>query len=190
MIEIDAVHAVVRRDGRPVDLPPRELALLTALAAGPRACPSYTLVPLLWPRAVPSQSSSLKVYIHRLRRRLGPSLISSTNKGYELNAGVRVDLRDVRALLQKPALTEMQRQTVSRFYFAALSADRTFLSRWDWFAGTEALIAAVVSEAALRLAREAIARNKRDEAHTIVRSAALLNPTEQRFHNWPAAAIS
>ncbi|MDQ6929747.1 MAG: hypothetical protein M3126_03645 [Candidatus Eremiobacteraeota bacterium] len=130
------------------------------------------------------------MYIHRLRRRLGPALISSTNKGYELCPQVRVDLREVRALVQKPTLTESQRQAISLFYFGAIGADRRFLSRWDWFAGTEALIASVISEVALRLAHEAIVRNQRDEAHSIMRSAALLNPAERRFHEWQAVAIS
>ena len=190
MIEIDVVCATARQNGAIIDLPPRELALLTTLAIRKRSWPSYQLVPLLWPRAPGTRSSSLKVYIHRLRQRLGHACISSTNKGYELGAHVRVALWEVQGLLRQPILSDAQRQTLSRFYFTALSADRSFLSRWDWFEGSEALINAAISDVALRLAQEALARDLRDEAGTIVRSAALLNPAEARLHEWQATAIS
>lgn len=190
MIEIDVVSASARQNGLPIDLPPRELALLTSLAIGPKTWPSYQLVPLLWPQAKMSRCTSLKVYIHRLRRRLGPSVIRSTNKGYELDPSVKVDLWEARALLSKPTLSEPERQMLSRFYSRALSADRSYLSRWDWFSAAEGLITSAISEVALRLAREASMRDKFEEAATIMRSAASLNPSEQRLQDWQSVAIS
>ena len=190
VIEIDVVSVSARQDGIPVDLPPRELALLTSLAIGPKVWPSYQLVPLLWPQAKASRCTSLKVYIHRLRRRLGPGVISSTNKGYELASNTIVDLWEARLLLGKRTLSETQRQTLSRFYSRALSADRSYLSRWDWFSGAETLITSAISEVALRLARDASMRDMREEAATIMRSAASLNPSETRLHDWQNLAIS
>jgi len=82
VIELAAATATLRRDGKRIDLPPREFAVLLTLALAPRVWPSYRLIPLLWPKASLSQCSCLKVYVHRLRRRLGQGVIVSTNRGY------------------------------------------------------------------------------------------------------------
>ncbi|MFN2529238.1 MAG: helix-turn-helix domain-containing protein [Candidatus Baltobacteraceae bacterium] len=171
MIDLDILCATASQDGRLLDLPPRELALICALALGPRVWPSYQLIPLLWPDAHASRSSSLKVYVHRLRRRLGAGIIASTNKGYELSPTARIDIWEAEALARKERLSDMERLSLSRFYLNSLKADRSFLNRCEWFDGTEELIKSSLCWIATRLAQDAIDRGERDEAMTILRSA-------------------
>lgn len=123
-----------------MDLPPREFAVLLTLALAPRVWPSYRLIPLLWPNASLSQCSCLKVYVHRLRRRLGKGVIVSTNRGYELDREVIVDLWQAEALLRKPELEAADRDALRRFLIEAHGANRDFLTRWEWFAGIETLV--------------------------------------------------
>lgn len=186
MIELDILGATARQDGRPIDLPPRELALLCALALGPRVWPSYLLIPLLWPESPSPQSSSLKVYVHRLRRRLGCSIIASTNKGYELRPDVQIDLWKAESLARTTSWTEAERHTLSRFYIKALTSDRSFLNRWDWFAGTEDLIKASLCAIAVRLAQDSVDRGQREEAMTILRTAFSLDPGQEKLLEYEA----
>ena len=123
-----------------MDLPPREFAVLLTLALAPRVWPSYRLIPLLWPNASLSQCSCLKVYVHRLRRRLGKGVIVSTNRGYELDREVIVDLWQAEALLRKPELEAADRDALRRFLIEAHGANRDFLTRWEWFSGIETLV--------------------------------------------------
>ena len=181
MIEIDVVRAWARNDGEDLDLPPRELALLVALALPPRVWPSYQLIPLLWPQAEISNSSSLKVYVHRLRRRLGHELIASTNRGYELERTTRVDFWDIQKIMDKDALTEGDRFAISRYYGRALSADRSMLTRSLWFTPVEKLIGNAIAELPLRLAADAFARNEGDECLAIARSALAQRPGDHRL---------
>ncbi|GAC1655355.1 MAG: hypothetical protein NVS9B12_06420 [Vulcanimicrobiaceae bacterium] len=138
----------------PIDLPPRELALLTTLAIRARPWPSYQLIPLLWPGTPSARNSSLKVYVHRLRRRLGAAIISSTNKGYELDRRTSVDLWEAQTLLAAPTLTGKQQESLANFYAACVSADRSMLRRCEWFDATEELIEEAISEVATRLVCE------------------------------------
>ncbi len=190
MIELDILCATARRDGEPLDLPPRELALLCALALGAKVWPSYQLIPLLWPGAHQARSSSLKVYVHRLRQRLGRAIIASTNKGYELAQSARIDLWQAEALARKEHLSEMERLSLSRFYLNSLKADRSFLNRWDWFEGTEELIKASLCAIAVRLAQDAVDRNQREEAVTILRSAGVGEPLQRYPAQRQASAFS
>lgn len=187
MIELDILGAAVREHGQPIDLPPRELALLCALALGPRVWPTYQLIPLLWPASPSPQSSSLKVYVHRLRRRLGRSIIASTNKGYELHSEVQTDLWKAESLARLALWTESERHALSRFYIKALTSDRSFLNRWDWFAGTEDLIKSSLCAIAVRLAQDSVDRGQREEAMSVLRTAYSLDPGQERLLEYETA---
>lgn len=154
MIELAVLNATLLKDSERVDLPPREFAVLITLALAPRVWPSYRLIPLLWPGASPSASSCLKVYVHRLRRRLGKDVIMSTNRGYELARSVRVDLWAAEELLRKPVLSATELETLHRIAVDGRGPNRDFLSRWGWFAQSEALIQEALDAISSRLEHE------------------------------------
>ncbi|MBL8305111.1 MAG: response regulator transcription factor [Rubrivivax sp.] len=87
----DPETGAVYHDGQPLDLPPRELALLRALLAQPgRALPKERLSELVFGAGSGAQAEAIEVVAYRLRKRL---------------AGLPVDLVTLRGLgyLLRPA---------------------------------------------------------------------------------------
>lgn len=155
MIELDVLSATLYADSKRVDLPPREFAVFVALALAPRVWPSYQLIPLLWPGAAISKSSCLKVYVHRLRKRLGQNVIASTNRGYELDRALAVDLWRIHDIVAQEHLSDADREHLIRFVNEARTANREFLTRWAWFSQTEKLIQREIRAACVRLEADA-----------------------------------
>jgi hypothetical protein len=81
---LGAVCAAV--DGRPVELPrPRERSVLAALAlAHPRAVEVDALLEVLWGEGGGGTPQTVRSYVSRLRRVLGPQAIASRPDGYAL----------------------------------------------------------------------------------------------------------
>ena len=73
-IALDDVQRTVRVDGRPVDLSPREFALLEALMRHPgQVLTRDQLLDHAWPLAVAVTPNSVDAYVAFLRRKLGPA---------------------------------------------------------------------------------------------------------------------
>ena len=84
MLELDLTRSEVRLDGRRVELSQREFGLLERLALSPnRVFTAEELVDLVWGEAA-SQPGVVKVYVHHLRGKLGPNVIRSSRRGYQL----------------------------------------------------------------------------------------------------------
>src|SRR5579864_935554 len=98
-IAIDVLAGEVRRDSRTVPLSRGDHALLVVLALQRRPCSRDELIELLYPHLeFSSAASQLKVYVHRVRRRLGdPGVIAFHSDRYRLGAHVQVDLWEVEA---------------------------------------------------------------------------------------------
>ena len=95
-LELDPATREVRLDGAPVELSPREFALLSALLARPGAILSRAQLEdklYGWNESV--ESNTIEVHIHALRRKLGPDIIRN--------------LRGVGWMIAKPATTERAR---------------------------------------------------------------------------------
>jgi DNA-binding response OmpR family regulator len=90
-IAIDPATRGVTRDGQPVDLTARELAVLLALARRPGATVSREqLVEALYGWDESIESNAIDVYIHHLRRKLGAAAIDTQRGlGWRLVAGGR-----------------------------------------------------------------------------------------------------
>ncbi len=77
-VEIDPATRRVVRAGRPVELSARELAVLLALARRPgQYLARAQLVESLYGWNESIESNAIDVYIHHLRRKLGPDLIET-----------------------------------------------------------------------------------------------------------------
>jgi two-component system KDP operon response regulator KdpE len=87
-IEGDLVHHMARRDGQPLPLTGREFDLLAYLArhAG-KVCTHQMILREVWGSAYGSEAHYLRVYAHRLRRKLGDAghlLRTQPGIGYQL----------------------------------------------------------------------------------------------------------
>lgn len=87
-LHIDLVHRGATVDGQRIDLTARELDLLVYLArhAG-KICSHHLLLQAVWGPGYGTETHYLRVYAHRLRRKLGergPVLRTHAGLGYEL----------------------------------------------------------------------------------------------------------
>jgi DNA-binding response OmpR family regulator len=86
-IELDELSGLVSRDGRSIDLTPKERAVLEALLrASPGALTAEKLLERAWDENVDPFTTTVKVTIARLRRKLGePEVIKTTpGVGYRI----------------------------------------------------------------------------------------------------------
>lgn len=86
-IELDPARRTVTRGERPVDLTPKELAVLEALmAAGGAVMSNDELVRRVWDENADPFTNSVRMTVLRLRRKLGAPMVIETVKG----AGYRI----------------------------------------------------------------------------------------------------
>ncbi len=87
-IDVDLVHHMARVDGTPIDLTSREFDLLAFLArhAG-KVCTHQMILRDVWGSAYANEAHYLRVYAHRLRKKLGDAgsaLRTQPGIGYQL----------------------------------------------------------------------------------------------------------
>ncbi len=87
-IDVDLVHHMARLDGQALDLTAREFDLLAYLArhAG-KVCTHQMILRDVWGSSYGSEAHYLRVYAHRLRRKLGDAghlLRTQPGIGYQL----------------------------------------------------------------------------------------------------------
>ncbi len=93
-IVVEATTGTVRRDGVPLRLSRRERECAVAVAVQSRPVCAKDLAALLYPdRDVYAAACAVKVYVHRLRRRIGRAIIDFGAGGYTLALGVEVDVK-------------------------------------------------------------------------------------------------
>jgi len=89
-LQVDGASSAVRHHGRPMELTPREAALLRALLARPgQALAKERLSELVFPGEVDVQASAVEVVAYRLRKKLAPTgvqLVTLRGLGYLLQA--------------------------------------------------------------------------------------------------------
>jgi two-component system KDP operon response regulator KdpE len=91
-LEIDLVHHQARLRGEPVALTAKEFDLLAFLARHPgKVCTHQMILGQVWGGEYGSESEYLRVYVYRLRRKLGDTdghlLRTSPGIGYSLSEG-------------------------------------------------------------------------------------------------------
>jgi DNA-binding response OmpR family regulator len=81
-VELDPARHTVRRDGRPIELTPKEFAVLEALmAADGGVLSNDELVQRVWDENADPWTNSVRMTILRLRRKLGEPAVVHTVKG-------------------------------------------------------------------------------------------------------------
>jgi two-component system response regulator TctD len=89
-LHVDAASGAVCHHGRPMELTPREAALLRALLARPgQALAKERLCELVFPGEADVQATAVEVVAYRLRKKLGPTgvqLVTLRGLGYLLQA--------------------------------------------------------------------------------------------------------
>jgi DNA-binding SARP family transcriptional activator len=90
-ITVDVLDGTIVKDAAPVAMSSRERAIVMALAVHRRGLSRERLAHLIYADSAPdSRGDGIKVYVHRLRRRLSPEFIVSRDRTYALGQEVRV----------------------------------------------------------------------------------------------------
>jgi two-component system KDP operon response regulator KdpE len=90
-LHLDLVHYEARMDDQPIELTSKEFELLAFLARNSgRLCTQKMILEEVWGHGYSNESQYLRVYVYRLRRKLGPTrasmLKTSPGVGYTLVA--------------------------------------------------------------------------------------------------------
>lgn len=180
-------EACVYVDGNRHSLTPRETDVLMALAVSRRPLSTDTLVERVWPEQDPERTRlSLKVYVYRLRRRLGSAAAIAYNQLlWSLGAGVRVDI-DEWQRLARPESQPLTAQSLAelRLAYEKLSAGTSDLYlRSALFEHIDELLRQVLFRVATRLMEDARRRQSLGSAISIAHEMSQVDGDDSAWNN-------
>ncbi|HTD34378.1 MAG TPA: hypothetical protein VK665_11995, partial [Candidatus Elarobacter sp.] len=138
-VRVDLLSGRVFAGGAPVALSRAELAVMIALALHERGVPRELLAEDLYPDADPAAAgSTLKVNVHRVRRRIGSRGVIEYHGGrYRLGDEVDVELPRIEAEVRRAHLdsawSDELRERLERLRQRILDGRPAFLVEWPWF---------------------------------------------------------
>jgi DNA-binding SARP family transcriptional activator len=186
-LEIDVLSGEVRRRREIVALSRCERTLLILLALQRRPCTRDELVEALYPHLDYSiASTQLKVYVHRVRRRLNDrDAIVYRMDTYRLGSHVRCDFWQSEAAVAHALRT---RGALERSTWERLEAIRHRLARRDcssiddreWSSALQRRLDAMTFDVTLRLGEAALASGELDAALKLAREICDLDPCDER----------
>jgi DNA-binding SARP family transcriptional activator len=186
-IELDLLATEVRRQGRLIALSRSERALLATLALHKRPVTREELVELLYAHVSTGIAvSQLKVYVHRVRRRLGDALaIVCTGDGYMLGPSVAVDLRQCElevalAMRTRGGLPASQYARLVRTRLRLLRRDVAWLRTFAAGADLERRLDTLLFDVTLRIAEAALAQSDITLTTLLSHSLSELDPSDER----------
>lgn len=185
--ELDVLAAEVRLDGSVVPLSRGERSLLIALALQRRPATRSELIESLYPHLDPSTAASqLKVYVHRVRRRLGdPQAIVFQGESYRLGPSVTLDLFAVEAsvaeaMRTKSALDAGARARLEEIRQRLLCRNLSWVADHEWCRSLERRLEALLFDATMRLGEAALAENDTAAATALAADVFELDPCDER----------
>ena len=158
---ISVFEGRVVQDGLVVELTNKELELAIFLALASAPMTGRTLAKALWSR--PNGTTAAKVYIHRVRAKLGSETIAGTSDGYVLTRSSRVDLHQLERFMRGRAVLPFRSQrerSYARRTFGQLTQGRSCrFATWKWFEPTERRLGRLAVQLGARLAIDALHYN-------------------------------
>lgn len=185
--ELDVLAAEVRHRGLPIALSRGERALLLALALQRRPCTREELIELLYPHLDDtSGAAQLKVYVHRVRRRLGDqSVILFASNSYRLGPNVSVDywrIQDdiVRAVRSARTLDKEGRRHLDEIRLRLLRRNMSWNGDHEWGHSLERRLEALLLDVTAALAEAALAAGDLATGLRFAAEMASLDPCDER----------
>ncbi|MBV8601767.1 MAG: hypothetical protein JO359_09430 [Candidatus Eremiobacteraeota bacterium] len=185
--ELDILAAEVRRGGRLIKLSRGELALMMALALRRRPCTRAELVELLYFHLEEATAATqLKVYVHRVRRRLDdPGAILHRNGTYCLGPSVAVDLWDVeaevaQAMRSKAPLSSETRNRLDAIRQRLVRRSAALSTETEWGAALERRLETLLFDVTTRLGEAALAARDTSTASRLAAEILTLDPCDER----------
>jgi DNA-binding SARP family transcriptional activator len=161
-LSVSLARGRVERAGQEQALTARELELVLFLAAHRRTCRSEEIVETLWDQREHANRSVLRVYVRRLRLKLGESAIVSVAGGYALSADSIIDL-DVIERTMLPArsqepLGDALRDRLEQQLETLTTQRSSVCDSRAWFVTIGARIDDLARELGMLLGRDALRR--------------------------------
>jgi DNA-binding SARP family transcriptional activator len=184
-LAVDVATGRVLRDGKPLALPEREHALMTALAVRRDPIARNRLTDALWPDLDEGAArNAFHVCLHRLKTRLGDErAVVRSDDGYRLGDEVAVDLweieRAVAALRPGDPLDDARAAGLHTLYERLRSARPPRVEGWEWFEPTERRLRELRCEIAQALAQQALQRNDVSAALRLCQDMIAYDPCDE-----------
>lgn len=143
-VVVRVLDGAVEADGKPVHLSPKEFSLLALLAITEAPLDTDTLCEALWPDTAPgSAAASLRVYVNRVRTKVGDPRCIEVDKGrYRGASYVRTDLNQIDAFVRtenlRPTRTDIN--VALRRYAALVAGPPAFLLDLPIFSSLNAYV--------------------------------------------------
>ncbi|MBV8074540.1 MAG: winged helix-turn-helix domain-containing protein [Candidatus Eremiobacteraeota bacterium] len=186
-IELDLLAAEIRRDGIRVTLSRCERSLLALLGVQRRPCSRDELADALYPHLDPHIAAiQLKVYVHRVRRRLGDGgAIVFTGKGYKLGDSVRIDLfaaeaEVLAATRAKGNLSPKECEQLLSFRERLRRRDKAWTGDCEWSTALERRLEALAFDVTTALGEAALAVGDCATATSLAAEVFELDPCDER----------
>ncbi|MDP8998765.1 MAG: hypothetical protein M3O46_01490 [Myxococcota bacterium] len=169
-VRVDLLSGRVFANGMPVALSRAELAVILALSLHERGIQRELLAEDLYPGTdATAAGNTLKVNVHRVRRRIGTAKVVQYAGGrYFLGDSVDVELprieAEVRSVQRKSELGDDTRDRLERLRQRALDGRPAFVLEWEWFGEAERRLIDLARSLTLILARDALRRKRYERA--------------------------
>jgi DNA-binding SARP family transcriptional activator len=179
---VDVVAATIHKDGMPIALGVRERPVVMALALhGPLS--RQRLCDLIHADTEDGGSpESVKVYVHRVRRRTAPCFIVSRDGAYELGKSVHVSRATFREGARAEDLSPLTAANVEALRLRARKLRApipTPMVEYDWFASVALAQQRSGRQLALNLARECMNRRSYFDAIQIATELTFEDPCDE-----------
>lgn len=183
-IVVEATTGTIRRGGMPLRLSRRERECAVAIAVQPRPVSPKDLAALLYPdRDADSAARAVKVYVHRLRRRVGSAFVDFGPGGYELARGVQVDVdqahRALAALAHGTRIEGADRDELLRVARRLRAEPPASFSDGQWFELLAARGRRLGHDLAIALARASTERGELRDAIGIAKELTYDDPCDE-----------
>jgi hypothetical protein len=177
-VVVRILDGVVECEGKELHLSPKEFSLLALLAVTDAALDTDTLCEALWPKTpLASAAVSLRVYVNRVRKKVGDPGCIEVNKGrYRSATFLRTDLYQIDAFLRtlpaKPTQTDVS--IALRRYAALVAGPPAFLVDLPIFSSLNAHVNNLIEriEAWLDAVRERVPESERARITTSLEAVA------------------
>jgi DNA-binding SARP family transcriptional activator len=184
-LRVEVVSARVFAHGVPVAVPRSELALILALAIRRRDLNREALIEDLYPNLDDHRAyNTLKVTVHRVRRRLGTDeAIRYESRTLSLGDNVDVDLprleQEMTRVRLEVELCREQRDYLERVRRRIVNGRPSFCLEWPWFEETERRLNDVARDIAALLASDALRNGHHQRAIDLALELARDDPSDE-----------
>jgi len=183
-IVVEATTGTIRRGGMPLRLSRRERECAVAIAVQPRPVNPRDLAALLYPdRDADAAARAVKVYVHRLRRRVGGAFVEFGPSGYELASGVQVDVHEAHRALDAAArgvrIEGADRDELLRLARRLRAEPPASFSDGQWFESLAARGRRLGHDLAIALARVMAERGELRDAICIAKELTYDDPCDE-----------